>query len=358
MTRQLLGMGRLGKKPADGCRVDLEQACGVRRRLVTLRYHLANLGLLLRRQLGAASADSAFLPSQVQSNFGSFFEHGPFEFRERPHHLHHHPPCRRRRIDGFGQTAESRLGFPEAFHDGEHVAKGTRQPVEFPDHEDIALTKVIQELVKFRPVPSSTGGLLAIDALTSGRLERGHLGGSVLVIGGDASIADLHCSNVSPLLIPVQYLFATDKPAKSLENGVGPVLLHNRPFAHPPFCVGPLVRRLGAYRLANDKEGVVNLAQHARLSGKGGLKAARTPLRIRNPWRRLPLSGLRAVQAKRLDMLIERIKKQTHLGWREPLSGQEYRAVETRESDVVATISKRPWRDLRWSLKVVVDREF
>ncbi len=81
------------------------------------------------------------------AGLGPLLEHCPFELGESPHHLHHHPSCRRRRVDRFGQAAETRLGFTEPLHDGEHVAEGARQPVEFPDHEHIALAKLVQEPV-------------------------------------------------------------------------------------------------------------------------------------------------------------------------------------------------------------------
>ena len=43
--------------------MDLEEPGGIGGRLVALRHHLADFGLLLVRQLGAATADPAFLSS-------------------------------------------------------------------------------------------------------------------------------------------------------------------------------------------------------------------------------------------------------------------------------------------------------
>ena len=62
-------------------------------------------------------------------------------------------------------AAESRSCFPEPLHDREHVAERPRQPVEFPDYEHITLAKLVKQPVKFRPIPTSTGGLLPIDPL-------------------------------------------------------------------------------------------------------------------------------------------------------------------------------------------------
>ena len=86
--------------------MNLEQPGRIGGRLVALGDHLSNLGLLLRRELWAASADATFLAGGIQSGLGPLFEHGPLELGECPDHLHHHSSCRCSRVDGFGQTAE------------------------------------------------------------------------------------------------------------------------------------------------------------------------------------------------------------------------------------------------------------
>ena len=119
--------------------MDLEQTRGVGGRLVALRYHLADFNLLLRRKLWTASADAPLFAGGIQSSLGPLFEHRPFELGECPDHLHHHPACRCRRVDGFGQTAEARPGFAEALHDRKYIAEGARQPDEFSNYEHITL---------------------------------------------------------------------------------------------------------------------------------------------------------------------------------------------------------------------------
>ena len=131
--------------------------------------------------------------------------------RECPNHLHHHSPCRCGRVDGFGQTAESSPGFSKPLHKSEHVSEGARQPVQFPDHEYVTLTQLIEKPMEFGPVPASAGGLLAINTLATSGLERSYLGGGVLIVGGDSGVADLHCTNVSPIEPLMQYLFATQE---------------------------------------------------------------------------------------------------------------------------------------------------
>src|ERR1022692_4513396 len=49
------------------------------------------------------------------------------------------------------------------------------------------------------------------DAFATSGLQRCHLGGGVLIVGGDSGVADLHCTNVSPIEPLMQYLFATQE---------------------------------------------------------------------------------------------------------------------------------------------------
>ena len=48
-----------------------------------------------------------------------------------------------------------------ALHDGEDVLERARQPVQFPDHEHVALAELIEQAMQFGTVPPSAGGLLA-----------------------------------------------------------------------------------------------------------------------------------------------------------------------------------------------------
>jgi hypothetical protein len=75
----------------------------------------------------------------------------------------------------------------------------------------VALAHLIEEPMEFWPVPASAGGLLTVDALATSGFQRSHLGGGILVVGGDSGLAYLHCSEVSPIESIMQYLYATHK---------------------------------------------------------------------------------------------------------------------------------------------------
>ena len=183
--------------------MDIEEAGSGGGGFLTEQNHLANLGLLLRGELVAASPDAALLTGGIKSGLGAFPEHGALELREGPHHLHHHPACRSGRVDRLGQAAESCSGFPELFHDREHIAQGAREPVEFPDHDHITGAELMEQPEELGPLPASPGSLLAEDELAARRFERGRLSRCVLIVGGHASVADQHCIKVlqNPLVL-------------------------------------------------------------------------------------------------------------------------------------------------------------
>ena len=88
---------------------------------------------------GVGADGAAVLMGGIDSGLGAFPENGAFELREGPHHLHHRPASRSRRVDRLGQATESRSGFLELLHDREHVAERARSPIQLPDNDrDVA----------------------------------------------------------------------------------------------------------------------------------------------------------------------------------------------------------------------------
>ena len=195
--------------------MDIEEAGSGGGCLLSFRNHFSNLGLLLRGELGATSADAALLTGGIDSGLSAFPQHGALELREGPYHLHHHPACRSRRVDRLGQTPESRANFPEPLHDREHVAQRAREPIQLPDNDHITAAKLIEEPEELGPVSTSSGSLLAKDALAASRLKCRHLSRRVLIVRGNASVTDQHCIKVSLITLILQYRFATPKPLKT-----------------------------------------------------------------------------------------------------------------------------------------------
>ena len=75
--------------------------------------------------------------------------------------------------------------------------------------------KLIEEPEELGTLPTSTGSLLAEDALAARRFERRHLSRRVLIVGGNAGVTDQHCIRVLQNQCVLQYRFATSKPLKT-----------------------------------------------------------------------------------------------------------------------------------------------
>ncbi len=117
-------------------------------------------------ELGQPSPDPAVLAGGLQTGTGAFAQHGSFELGKGPNHLHHNASCRRRGADGLGKTAEAGFGLAQTFHDGEHVAQRAREPIEFPDDQNVAFAELIYQAMQFGP------GLNALRRLSPGRSVR------------------------------------------------------------------------------------------------------------------------------------------------------------------------------------------
>ena len=177
-----------------------------------------------------ATPDAALLTGGIASGLSAFPQHGALELREGPHHLHHHPAGRSGRVDRLGQATESRSGFPELLHDREHIAQRAREPIQLPDNDNVTAAELMEEPEELGPLPTSSGSLLAEDALAARRFERRHLSRRVLIVGGNAGVTDQHCIKVSLITLVLQYRFATPK---SLKTRLGPDRCKTVPLRNP-----------------------------------------------------------------------------------------------------------------------------
>ena len=113
--------------------------------LSALFWHTPSWGVAFAPTTGRRLPDGSCKALRHRRSFyrlGPFLQHGLFEFRKKPNHLHRHSTRGCGRVDRFRQTAKSRCGLAKLLHDGEHVAKGAREPIKFPHHPDIAFPGV------------------------------------------------------------------------------------------------------------------------------------------------------------------------------------------------------------------------
>ncbi len=116
--------------------MDFEQAGGISSSTITLGNDLSDLGLLLRRQPWTASANAAVLASSIQTGIGSSLSMARSNSAKAPIICIIIRPA---------TVVVIQRQLPEPLHNRKHVAEGAGQPVEFPDHEHIALAKLIEQ---------------------------------------------------------------------------------------------------------------------------------------------------------------------------------------------------------------------
>ena len=134
---KLCGAGPVGRspreQPRDGGGVDLEEAGRSGGRLLAFQHHLANRGLLVRGELGAAAPHAPFLPGGLDAGSGAFPQHGALELREGPHHVHQHPVGWRRRVYRLGFVGSLALGLAACGSDSSPTAPTPPSPQSQPD---------------------------------------------------------------------------------------------------------------------------------------------------------------------------------------------------------------------------------
>jgi hypothetical protein len=122
-----------------------------------------------------------------QAGPGSLTDHGPLELGEGADHLHHHAPGRDRGVDSFRQRPEAGMFAFDPLHDGEQILQRAGQPVEFPDHDHIFRSELVEQAVQFRTVPPAPGRGLLEELFHAGLRQGTALGGGALIIAsGDA----------------------------------------------------------------------------------------------------------------------------------------------------------------------------
>lgn len=172
--------------------MNVEQPGGFRGCFLPRVDQLDDFLLLIWLELGFASAYAALLASGFESADRALSHHGTLELCEEPDDLHHHSAGRRGGVYRFGQASEAGAFTIEGLDDGQQVLERAREPVELPDHHDIAITQIVEQMMQLGPVPAATGGLFLEDGLAAGGFQGLQLEIVVLVLGRDPRVADDH----------------------------------------------------------------------------------------------------------------------------------------------------------------------
>src|ERR1700737_2289222 len=78
------------------------------------------------------------------------------ELRQRTEHVKNQPPLRGCRVEGFGQTAKSDAPDPKVFDGFDHLLHRTRQSVELPHDQRVAVAREFEGVMQGGPIRSRT----------------------------------------------------------------------------------------------------------------------------------------------------------------------------------------------------------
>src|SRR6185437_2618251 len=102
-------------------------------------------------------ADPSFRASSGEACRCPLADHRPLELGEGSNHLHHHPSGRSGRVDILSDGTEAGAYVADPLHDVQHVLERTRQAVELPDDDGIALAQMVEQSMQLRSIPTPAG---------------------------------------------------------------------------------------------------------------------------------------------------------------------------------------------------------
>jgi hypothetical protein len=124
-----------------------------------------------------------------------------------PNHLPHGPTCGRGRVNGFRQGSEGHVARFEVIEQRDQVTQRPAQAVQFPDNQHVTRVQRRKAPGQLWPLDVSASSLVGVDLLAPGPLQGGELQVRVLVIRGDATIADVHAAILTTISDACNSLF-------------------------------------------------------------------------------------------------------------------------------------------------------
>src|SRR5579875_784786 len=116
-------------------------------------------------------------------------------------------------VDRLGERTEPDAALLQVVDDLHQILERAGEPVEFPDHQRIALAQHSQAGNQFRAVTAGASGLLLEHLLAAARRQGILLKRRVLVLRANASVANDHQTYLICTLI---YLQCTLRPGKEI----------------------------------------------------------------------------------------------------------------------------------------------
>lgn len=102
------------------------------------------------------------------------------------------PPAAGVGVDRLLDALELRTALLQSLGALEQILQRAAQPIQSPHHQGVASAQIFERAAQTGPIGLGAAGLVAVDALAAGRREGIVLEIEVLVVGGDARVADEH----------------------------------------------------------------------------------------------------------------------------------------------------------------------
>lgn len=154
--------------------------------------HLAGVAYLLRGQLGLPPELHAAPFCRCNSCPCAFDDKRALELGQRRDHVPQQPTRGALGVNCLGQGPEAHAALFEVFQKPDQVRERAPQPVQLPHGEHVSHLEVGKAFVELGSPRGRAADPVGIDTAAPRLLQSGDLQVGVLVVGGDAGIADFH----------------------------------------------------------------------------------------------------------------------------------------------------------------------
>src|SRR5208337_3442787 len=135
----------------------------------------------------AAAASSARCGG-CETGARAFADEIAFKLAERAEYVKDQTTAGRCRINRFGQRPQSNAAFFQLAHGLDQVRKRSPEPIELPNDEDVALSRIGERLDQPRTISLRAGRLVLKSPVAAGGAQRVKLQRDFLAVGRNACI--------------------------------------------------------------------------------------------------------------------------------------------------------------------------
>ena len=147
-------------------------------------------GQVLLREGRGATAQAPALTGGLKTRAGALLDYRALELRQPREDVKHQPAAGSRCVDGLGERAKSDAALFQVLDGLDELPHRAGEPVELPDDQGVAAAHEVKRGLELGPVALGAGCLLGEGLLAAASLEGVELERGVLILRGDAGVAD------------------------------------------------------------------------------------------------------------------------------------------------------------------------